>query len=44
MPVAKPGKRLLHHVPLKFVQKRVTGGGHKSTNADLNLTARKSVV
>lgn len=39
MPVAKPGKRLLHHVPLKFVQKRVAGGGHKTVNADLNLTS-----
>lgn len=39
MPVSKPGKRLLHHIPLKFVQKRVAGGGHKSVNADLNLTS-----
>jgi biopolymer transport protein ExbD len=39
MPVAKPGKRLLHHIPLKFVQKRVSGGGHKGVNADLNLTS-----
>lgn len=39
MPVAKPGKRLLHNIPLRFVQKRVAGGGHKSVNADLNLTS-----
>ncbi len=39
MPVTKPGKRLLHQIPLKFVQKRVSGGGHKSVNADLNLTS-----
>lgn len=39
MPVAKPGKRLLHAIPLRFVQKKVTGGGHKGVNADLNLTS-----
>ncbi len=39
MPVARPGKRLLHQIPLKFVQKRVSGGGHKGVNADLNLTS-----
>lgn len=39
MPVAKPGKRLLHHVPLRFVQKRVAGGGHKAVTTDLNLTS-----
>jgi len=39
MPVAKPGKRLLHGIPLKFVQKRVAGGGHKGVNAELNLTS-----
>lgn len=39
MPVAKPGKRLLHNIPLRFVQKRVSGGGHKAVTADLNLTS-----
>lgn len=39
MPVSQPGKRLLHHIPLKFVQKRVAGGGHKAVTADLNLTS-----
>lgn len=39
MPVSQPGKRLLHHIPLRFVQKRVAGGGHKAVTADLNLTS-----
>ena len=39
MSVKKPGKRLLHSIPLKFVQKKVAGGGHKGVNADLNLTS-----
>ena len=29
----------MHHVPLEFVQKKVTGGGHRSTNASLSLTS-----
>ncbi|MBI5532771.1 MAG: biopolymer transporter ExbD [Deltaproteobacteria bacterium] len=29
----------MHHVPLKFVQKRVQGGGGKGVNASLNLTS-----
>src|SRR5689334_14312071 len=39
MTIAKPERRLMHHVPLKFVQKRVTGGNHRSTNASLSLTS-----
>lgn len=39
MPVAKPGKRLLHQIPLKFVQKKVAGGGHHGVSAELNLTS-----
>lgn len=39
MPVSKPSKRLMHHIPLRFVTKRVAGGGHKGVNADLNLTS-----
>ena len=39
MTIAKPGRRLMHDVPLKFVQKRVAGGGHRSTNANLSLTS-----
>ncbi|MBX3232685.1 MAG: biopolymer transporter ExbD [Labilithrix sp.] len=29
----------MHAVPLKFVQKKVTGGGHRDTNASLSLTS-----
>ncbi len=29
----------MHHVPLKFVKKRVSGGGGKNINASLNLTS-----
>lgn len=29
----------MHFVPLKFVQKRITGGGHRATSASLNLTS-----
>lgn len=39
MPVHNPGRRLMHAVPLKFVQKKVSGGGHRSTNASLSLTS-----
>src|SRR3954470_20933662 len=39
MTIAKPGRRLMHDVPLKFVQKRVAGGSHRSTNANLSLTS-----
>ena len=39
MTVAQPGRRLMHGVPLKFVQKRVSGGSHRSTNASLSLTS-----
>jgi biopolymer transport protein ExbD len=39
MPVQEPGRRLMHHVGLKFVQKRVSGGGSRSVNAGLSLTS-----
>jgi biopolymer transport protein ExbD len=39
MSIHKPGRRLMHEVPLKFVQKKVTGGGHRSVAAALNLTS-----
>lgn len=39
MTIAKPSRRLMHAVPLRFVQKRVTGGSHRSTNASLSLTS-----
>jgi biopolymer transport protein ExbD len=29
----------MHAVPLRFVQKRVSGGNHRSTNASLSLTS-----
>lgn len=38
-PIHTPGKRLMHAIPLRFVQKRVGGHGAKSVNADLNLTS-----
>ena len=37
--IKQPGRRLMHHVPLKFVQKKVSGGGSRNPNAPLNLTA-----
>lgn len=39
MTIHTPGRRLMHAVPLKFVQKRVSGGGGRSTNAALSLTS-----
>lgn len=39
MPVAQPGRRLMHFVPLDFVQKRATGHGRRNTNAGLSLTS-----
>ena len=39
MPVHQPGRRLMHHVALKFVLKKVTGGGGRATNAGLSLTS-----
>ncbi len=37
MPVGKPGKVLFTNVPLKFVQKKVTGHGGKSLDASIPL-------
>ena len=39
MPVHEPGRRLMHDIKLKFVQKRVGGHGGRSTNASLSLTS-----
>jgi biopolymer transport protein ExbD len=39
MPVAEPGRRLMGHVALEFVAKKVAGSGHRSTNANLSLTS-----
>jgi biopolymer transport protein ExbD len=39
MAIQEPGRRLMKLVPLKFVQKKLGGGGHRSINAALNLTS-----
>lgn len=39
MTIHEPGRRLMHAVPLKFVQKRVTGAGGRSVVAGLSLTS-----
>ena len=39
MPVHEPGRRLMHHVPLAFVRKKVEGHGARGTNANLSLTS-----
>jgi biopolymer transport protein ExbD len=39
MPIQAPTRRLVHHVGLEFVKKKVTGGGHRATNAGLSLTS-----
>jgi len=39
MAIHTPGRRLMHDVPLKFVQKRVSGGGGRSVTAGLSLTS-----
>jgi biopolymer transport protein ExbD len=36
-PISVPGRRLLHHVPIKFVRKKVSGGGQRSVNQELPL-------
>lgn len=39
MPLQAPTRRLMHHVGLTFVTKKVEGGGHRATNASLSLTS-----
>jgi biopolymer transport protein ExbD len=39
MTIHEPGRRLMHGVPLRFVQKRVSGGNHRSVVAGLSLTS-----
>ncbi len=39
MPVHQPGRRLMHGISLKFVNKKVTGGGGRSVNAELSLVS-----
>jgi len=36
-PISTPGRRLLHHIGLDFVKKKVSGGGQRSLNAELPL-------
>src|ERR1051325_1770686 len=36
-PIATPGRRLLHNVPLGFVRKKVAGGGGRSVNQEIPL-------
>ncbi|MEM9190206.1 MAG: biopolymer transporter ExbD [Myxococcota bacterium] len=37
MPIHKPGRVLLHHIPLKFVSMRVAGGGRKGVDTSIIL-------
>jgi biopolymer transport protein ExbD len=37
--ITQPGKRLMRHVPLVFVWKKVAGHGSRSVNTNLNLTS-----
>lgn len=37
MPIQKPGRVLLHHIPLKFVHARVAGGGRKAVDVAIAL-------
>lgn len=37
--IIKPGRRLMHEVPLNFVKKKVAGGGRRATEVPLNLTS-----
>ena len=39
MAIQAPTRRLMHHVGLEFVEKKVSGSGHRSTNASLSLTS-----
>jgi biopolymer transport protein ExbD len=37
MPVIRPGRVLLHHIPLKFVRNKVSGGGRKAVDVSIAL-------
>ncbi len=39
MTIHTPGRRLMHDIPLHFVQKKVSGHGGRSVNAGLSLTS-----
>jgi biopolymer transport protein ExbD len=36
-PISVPGRRLVHHVPLKFVRKKAVGGGRRAVNQEIPL-------
>jgi len=36
-PISVPGRRLMHHIGLAFVRKKVSGGGSRAVNAELPL-------
>lgn len=36
-PIVVPGRRLMLHIPLRFVQKKVGGGGNRSVNQEIPL-------
>lgn len=36
-PISVPGRRLMHHIGLRFVQKKVSGGGGRSVNQEIPL-------
>jgi biopolymer transport protein ExbD len=35
--ISVPGRRLVHHIPLAFVRKKVSGGGQRALNTELPL-------
>lgn len=37
--IHQPGKRLMHHIPLKYVWNKAVGHGSRSPNASLNLVS-----
>jgi len=36
-PISVPGRRLMHHIPLRFVRKKVSGGGQRAVNQEIPL-------
>ena len=36
-PIAVPGRRLMHHIPLGFVRKKAVGGGGRAVNQEIPL-------
>lgn len=36
-PIQTPGRRLMHHIPLKFVRRKVLGHGRRASNHDIPL-------